>query len=305
MPPVTVLGAGIVGLCAAHTLEEQGHDVRIVARDVGEGTTSWAAGALWLPFRADPPEQVTAWAAKTREWLVGIHQKHPEAGVDLLRVYEATDSDAPPWYAGAIGELHLTRTHPMRGVELAWTFLAPRVEPALFIPWIAARLRRPIERRTVMRLEDASPDGLIINCTGVGAAPLTGDTSLRALFGQTVIIDGAGNDLSITPSDERHPTHFFYAIPRRGEIVVGGIAQERPVDSLAVPDPEIREGILQRARERGIDNPRVLRDSVGMRPYRPRVRLEREGRIIHNYGHGGAGYTICRGCALDLLPLLA
>ena len=27
------------------------------------------------------------------------------------------------------------------------------------------------------------------------------------------------------------------------------------------------------------------------------IRLEREGRIIHNYGHGGAGYTLSWGCA--------
>ena len=39
-----------------------------------------------------------------------------------------------------------------------------------------------------------------------------------------------------------------------------------------------------------------VRDWVGLRPFRPSVRLEREtveGRsIVHNYGHGGSGITV-------------
>ncbi|WP_343394071.1 FAD-dependent oxidoreductase [Candidatus Amarobacter glycogenicus] len=40
-----------------------------------------------------------------------------------------------------------------------------------------------------------------------------------------------------------------------------------------------------------------------MRPYRTTVRLERDGRIIHNYGHGGAGFTLARGCAEEVAAL--
>ena len=39
-----------------------------------------------------------------------------------------------------------------------------------------------------------------------------------------------------------------------------------------------------------------MRDWVGLRPFRPSVRLERErlgGRsVVHNYGHGGSGITV-------------
>ena len=44
---------------------------------------------------------------------------------------------------------------------------------------------------------------------------------------------------------------------------------------------------------------------VGLRPVRPRVRLDCErlgaGRLlVHNYGHGGAGVTLSWGCARDI-----
>ncbi|MGN6106299.1 MAG: FAD-dependent oxidoreductase [Kofleriaceae bacterium] len=47
---------------------------------------------------------------------------------------------------------------------------------------------------------------------------------------------------------------------------------------------------------------------AGLRPYRLEVRLERdpdEPRIVHNYGHGGAGYTLCRGCAEQVAAIVA
>jgi D-amino-acid oxidase len=40
---------------------------------------------------------------------------------------------------------------------------------------------------------------------------------------------------------------------------------------------------------------------VGLRPARPALRLEAErignATVIHNYGHGGAGFTLSWGCA--------
>ena len=52
--------------------------------------------------------------------------------------------------------------------------------------------------------------------------------------------------------------------------------------------------------------------AVGLRPYRKTIRLEREEihferrriAVIHNYGHGGSGVTLCWGCALDVAQLV-
>jgi D-amino-acid oxidase len=58
-----------------------------------------------------------------------------------------------------------------------------------------------------------------------------------------------------------------------------------------------------------IDEPSVLAERVGLRPFRRSgVRLERDqlrdGRtVIHNYGHGGAGFTLSWGCAREVLDI--
>ena len=49
---------------------------------------------------------------------------------------------------------------------------------------------------------------------------------------------------------------------------------------------------------------------VCTRPFRaagPRIETERldHKTIVHNYGHGGAGFTLCRGCAEDVADILA
>jgi D-amino-acid oxidase len=56
-----------------------------------------------------------------------------------------------------------------------------------------------------------------------------------------------------------------------------------------------------------IEQPCVLAERVGLRPFRRSgVRLERDrlrdGRtVIHDYGHGGAGFTLSWGCAREVL----
>ncbi|MEM7305116.1 MAG: FAD-dependent oxidoreductase [Planctomycetota bacterium] len=65
-----------------------------------------------------------------------------------------------------------------------------------------------------------------------------------------------------------------------------------PADTGLLPVPDLSEA-------------RILRFVAGVRPYRRgTVRFEREaveGRtVVHNYGHGGSGFTLAFGCAEDV-----
>ena len=228
-----------------------------------------------------------------------------QAGIDILDGYEITTDDGldppRPWWAAAV---EVTRAPaPVTGSPLAWRFAAPRVEPARFLPWLTARLAATIELRRITDLA-AEPGDLVINCAGLGARELVPDELLAPLLGQIVIAAPGGVDRRITLTDDRDPDSLFYVIPRRDELVLGGISRAWPPGAAPAPDPAVSRRILAHAAALGFEVGAVVRERTGLRPYRPEVRLERAGRIIHNYGHGGAGFTLCRGCAEDVADLI-
>jgi D-amino-acid oxidase len=291
---VTVVGAGIVGLTTALVLQDKDHDVRAIAADTGEATTSAVAAAVWFPYRCGPRDKVVAWADVTRRWLEGIDDE--TAGVDRIESFEITDED--PWWATG---LDVTRVPaPVTGSPLAWRHTPMRAEPKRFMAWLEARLRTKIEHRRVTSLDDV-PGDVVVNCTGLASRALANDASVTPLFGQVVICDRGDYDTRIAITDERDPDAMFYAIPRRGEIVLGGCALPR--DRLD-EDPAITTRILDHARALGLRIGAVKQVRMGLRPFRETVRVERVGRIVHNYGHGGAGYTLCRGTAEEVSRLV-
>jgi D-amino-acid oxidase len=316
---VTVVGAGVIGLTTAVTLQERGHDVRVVAAARGPEITSSVAGAVWFPYRAGPPDKVAAWAAQTKRWLVELARTFPDAGIDVLTGYEiTTEAESPPprpWWAAlptmegddlALEIADVERVpSPVTGRPDAWRFTAPRAQPSLFLPWLEAKLAHPIERRVVTELDRERGD-VVVNCTGLGARELTGDELLMPLLGQIVIAERGSTDLVTTVTDHRNPDEIFYVIPRRDELVLGGCSLPFPPGAEPELDPAISARIIAHARAIGIPIGNVRTERVGLRPFRAHVRLERDAthaRVIHNYGHGGAGFTLCRGCADSVAEL--
>ena len=78
----------------------------------------------------------------------------------------------------------------------------------------------------------------------------------------------------------------------------------RPTISASARSPtsEIRDRCAEV--EPRLKGARIIGRRVGLRPTRPAVRLESElrgdTRVIHNYGHGGAGITLSWGCAREV-----
>lgn len=325
MAEIVVVGAGVIGLTTALTLQERGHSVRVIGAATGASITSSVAGAIWFPFRAEPRAEIGRWASVSRRWLTDVASQDPRAGVDVLRVLELDDQDRIPWWGAGIEDLRLIRRGTNESTwgdaAFGWSFTAPRIDPRHHMVWLESRLTRPIEGRRLGALAEAFDVGpragdtatpaVVVNCTGLASRALCGDAALRPLYGQVVVVPPDGIDLSVSMADERRGDEIFYVVPRRDEVVIGGctLAWERPFEDgvLPMPDPAIRERMLARAARYGVRPTRVLRDVAGLRPYRSAVRVERDGsdpRIIHNYGHGGSGYTIARGCAEDVAGMI-
>ncbi len=291
-----VVGAGVVGLTAAVRLREAGIDAHVVARDEPLETTSAVAAALWYPYRALPADRVTAWSAQTYAALAALADV-AGSGVRMLAGTERLAPDAPdPWWRAAVPSLERTR----EGLR----FIAPAVDMSLHLPWLVERLGAlggTVERREVALLDEVDADA-VVNCAGLGARELAGDDALVAVRGQVLRV--AAPEVREWLLDQSDPQRLVYVVPRVNDVVLGGTAQEGDEDLR--PDPTTTEAIRARcaALVPALRDAPVVDVAVGLRPARPAVRLEAEGRVVHCYGHGGAGVTLAWGCAGEVAALL-
>ena len=304
---ITVVGAGVVGLAVALRLREAGHQVRIIAEHTGEQTTSAVAAALWFPYLAAPRAAVTRWAATGLRVFTELAQD-PAAGVDLRAGRELFRSGAPdPWWASAG-----VPTRRLAGAELPPGFVdgvhltVPVVDTPLHLDWLTQRLTGlavALESRRLRSLDEAG-DGadLVVNCSGLGARELAADPAVEPVRGQVVLLEHSG--LREWTLDDSDAVELTYVVPRRSTVVVGGTA-ERGDEDLRVR-PATAAAMLARASALvpELAGAAVLAHRVALRPARSEVRLERDGDVVHCYGHGGAGVTLAYGCALDVVALI-
>jgi D-amino-acid oxidase len=309
---VLVIGSGVVGLTAAFVLRERGHDVAVWSRDDPADTVSAVAGAIWYPFLAEPRARVLGWARATFRRLQAL-ARDPASGVDMQPVVEVFATPAPDlWWADAAGpivRLPAAAVAPPHRAAIATE--VPVCDVSVHLPWLVALLRSRgvgIERRHVRSFDEAfAAADAVVNCTGLGARDLCGDQTLVPVRGQVVVVAGRiAGPARIDDSGERP----LYVIPRRDDTVLGGTAQHGDW-SRAVDDDDSRAIVAAASAAVPEVAGRAVRAvRVGLRPFRPTVRLERErqrnGRIlVHDYGHGGSGYTLGFGCAEEVADLLA
>jgi D-amino-acid oxidase len=148
---------------------------------------------------------------------------------------------------------------------------------------------------------------LVVCCPGLGARELVGDESVVPVRGRVVIVrrpPGLGDRLFGWVEGQR----LSYIIPRRDGVLLGGTYE--PGETSLTSDPSAAAEIQRRCAEvePSLAAAEVLAERVGLRPVRPAVRLELEERpggraVVHNYGHGGSGYSLSWGCAEEVAEL--
>ena len=308
-PRVAIIGSGVSGLTCAILFAENGFETSIFAEQIGDETNSAAAAAIWYPYDVGSGAEIIPWA------LVSYHRflelaRQSETGVSIteLRVFSRLGPIVPPDWAQSFA------TRPLAGSEIPEVFVSgfsidvPLIETGKYLEYLAAHLTNAggsvssAMRFAQLDEVDLSFD-LLINCAGIGARELVPDPEMEPHRGQVAIVEKFDLPYAVVCDDPP----LMYAIPRSNDCVFGGtneVSNDRAVD------PRTTTAIMSECeRVLGRSAPPLIRERVGLRPGRSsgvRVAAEkvRDGRpVIHNYGHGGSGFTLSWGCAQTVLEL--
>ncbi len=311
MNKIAVVGQGVMGLTSALLLLEKGYAVDLFSKEAFEDTTSMAAGAYWWPHKAYPQERVSAWAKATYD----IFKKAPaESGIhfeDHIRFCLDPDD-------GAYARHLVDEWREIDGADFgipcheAYQLNVPVIDVPVFMPWLRDKVQNAGARFFIKELTTPAelfPEyDLVVNCTGVWARYFVNDASVFPIRGQVVRLS-LPDGLRTSTRLYQKVDNFTLVLPRATDLVLGGTAQENDWDR--TPRDEDSRLIIERcgAIVPEVLNCEVLGAGVGLRPGRESVRLELEmpapdQPVVHNYGHGGGGYTICWGCADEVTALV-
>jgi D-amino-acid oxidase len=316
---IAIVGAGVSGLTCGVVFAERGHRTAIFAKETGQQTTSGTAAAVWFPYDAQPTETVIPWALETYQVLADLVSM-PASGISMIELRQfsrISEIQIPDW-AISLGAQRLSVATVLRAgadrpqaggysFRSGFALTVPLMDTTIYLDYLANRfVAAGGEITSNTRLEKPedvdSKFDLVINCAGIGARELVHDRDLEPHRGQVAVMPRIeGLSCAIVCDD----APLMYAIPRTNDCVFGGTNEIS--DNLAA-DPVITSKIVgECSRVLSIEPPRVLAERVGLRPFRKSgVRLESgrldDGRtVIHNYGHGGAGFTLSWGCAREVL----
>ena len=302
-----VVGAGVVGLTTAISLAEAGVATRVIAAEPPSRTTSAAAGAVWGPVLCGPADRCREWA-RAGLTVFGSLAGEPAAGVRQVSGRELSSKAATPadWLDMLADHRLLADDELPSGFVSGWRYTAPVVTMPEYLEYLVRRLESAggsiaIEAVTSLSSLDAP---VVVNCTGVGARSLAGDPAVVPVRGQVVVVRNPGIE-EFYINHDLHGHDYVYLFPHGDLVLLGGTAEEGAWDLPA--RPEVSARILRdcSAVFPELDGAEVVAERVGLRPYRPSVRLEAESlpgsRVLwHNYGHGGGGVTLAWGCAREI-----
>jgi D-amino-acid oxidase len=313
MDSVAIIGAGVSGLTCGVIFAERGYSTAIFAKETGQQTTSAAAAAIWFPYDAEPAERVIPWALGTYKTLVEL-SNNSRTGVSIIQLHQfsrAGEIQIPDWAIPLGASVIPSGVEESREFASGYVIKVPLMDTTIYLDYLTARFLKTVGTINTNvcfeKLEDVDRKfDLVINCAGIGARDLAQDPDLEPHRGQVAIVPRIENLSCAIVCDD---APLMYAVPRSNDCVFGGT---NDLSSELAVDPATTDRIVgECSRVLKIEKPNVLAERVGLRPFRRSgVWLQRDqlrdGRtIVHNYGHGGSGFTLSWGCAREVLNLVA
>ncbi len=291
-PAIAVIGAGIIGLtCVAELIEAGYNKIAIYAENITPYTTSDVAAATCFPQKIYP-EPENSWYQNNLFKLKQLLSV-TSSGVSEMNFIEVCRDSS-------------IKTNGYKCIQKKNIFLVNSKYHIKFLMDILANKKISINSEKINNIHQLTKHyEVIINCSGLGSRELFNDQNVYPVRGQVVILSRP-KDLNecIVELTE----NLTYIIPRDKDCILGGTEE---INNWSVePDEKTTRLIIGRAEQilPLLKNEKILDVKVGLRPVRNRIRLETEkidqSFIIHNYGHGGEGYSFAWGCAAAVKNIL-
>ncbi|XP_034847701.1 D-aspartate oxidase isoform X3 [Mirounga leonina] len=340
---IAVVGAGVVGLSTAMCVSKlvPGCSITVISDKFTPDTTSDVAAGMLIPhvyaayyfFLISKPAAQSAvledsdtpipkqkqWFRETFDHLFAIASsaEAEDAGVHLVsgwQIFRSVPTEEVPFWADVVlGFRKMTEAElkkfPQHVFGHAFTTL--KCESPTYLPWLEKRLKGSgvlILTRRIGDLWELHPSfDIVVNCSGLGSRQLAGDSKIFPVRGQVLRVQAPWVKHFI-----REGSGLTYIYPGISNVILGGTRQKG--DWNLSPDAEISRDIFSRccALEPSLHGACDIREKVGLRPFRPGLRLQTEllaqdGRrlpVVHHYGHGSGGISVHWGTALEAASLV-
>ena len=268
------------------------------------------------------------WSTDSFHRLNHLLQAHggDTLGVHTAPTYKVSREEADvPWYKTIVSDFKVLTASERRNLPVVvsdemktvWFFNTFVIKTTKYLQWMMQRVRENgglFIQQKVESLSDLQHYDVIVNCTGLASRELVSDESIFPVRGQIVIVKAPKTTDVIYHICEADLSCNVYTIPHKDYVLLGGTAEVNNWST--TPDPTTTQRIYNDCLRAcpDLNNAEIVGSYACLRPVRHRVRLEREGPtageegggpvVLHNYGHGGQGFVLHWGCALDVVRLV-
>ncbi|XP_070571792.1 D-aspartate oxidase-like [Ptychodera flava] len=325
---IAVIGAGVNGLsCAVNIIENiPNAEVTVLADKFSPHTTGDVAAGVFGPrplsFGHTDVSLQRSWFESSLKHFESLLRTEYAGiiGLEYLTGYFLSHdpskdmNKALPW-ADLVYNAHLLSKKELDlfpGYKSGICFTTIVCDCRKYLPWLMDRFKRnggKVVEKKVERMGELNGHyDVIVNCTGIGAKQLVGDTSMQPGRGQAIRVSAPWIKNFILT--DTHPE--TYILPGPYDVYLGGTFQvgNWNVEVDKIDKQTIQEKCFQVVPS--LKHAKFLHDWVGLRPVRPTVRLEKEImnvgnaklKVVHNYGHGAKGVAYSWGCSQQATRLV-